>query len=280
MSKLWNNVASPYLLRKLKLFFKQDSFNRLLDISNHPFFSKLVTGLVYEPNVLRESDRASWELKLDYLCFMDDNPSPAGTELTVRDLRTIWRNHREEISIRQPYSKVQLDKAWSMYKQFFQEQEDLRERDHGAAELSEAIGEFPNLREVSKNLSRALEDGRGYFTNEKINPYAQALACAGVDDWHSGPCGVYQTRSLLLAIYQLNIQLQSLRIGQVSWKFLMLESGTLKKIKKSWSPSNGSSLWSALRSMMRMQMALTLTLLLTYVSVGISLGTTHCTISS
>ena len=205
VSKFWNDVASPYLLHKPKLFFKQDSFDRLRDISKHPFFSKFVTGLVYEPNTLNKTDRASWERSICMTEYVDDLPAHPGTNATDRDLRAWHCSCRKVIRKRRPYTREELDKAWDTHEIFFQEQTSLKEREYGRIELSDAIKNLPNLREISMNYGWGLWWGEGYSTDEKTNPYAQALDSASSDESGPDPCGVPQMRSLLLAINQANI---------------------------------------------------------------------------
>ena len=180
VSRFWNDIASPYLVHEPRLVFKQDSFDRLLSLSRHPYFSTLVTGLVYEPNTLNKPDRASWE-RCTPILHLDDVPNPPGPNPTERDWRAYHRSCKKLVIHEERYSKDELDTAWRVYKRLYQEQMNLRERDYGLTELSEAIRNFPNLREVSMNHGWALWNRPGRANDLGINSYAEALACTGID---------------------------------------------------------------------------------------------------
>ena len=226
VSRFWNDAASPYLRHKPRLVFKQDSFNRLLDLSKHPFFSKFVKSLVYEPNTLKKPDRGTWERDNPLLPDTDGLPYLPRPDATKRDMREYQK----------PLSKERMDEAWSMYEKFYQEQANLREREYGFGELREAISNFPNLRKVSMSFGYALGFEEGYTTDDNTNPYLPALPAARADEWYPDPCGVPQMRSLVLAIHEANIQLKSLRIGEVNWRFLALDSTIIDKMKEVLAP--------------------------------------------
>ena len=235
-SRFWNEIASPYILHEPLLRFTEDSFNRLLDLSRHDYFRKLVTGLVYEPNTLEECDRKSWEKSIPMIDYVhtDDLGLPPDPDATERDRRVYHRNVAKTTIRRKPYSKDQLDAAWSTYERFLCEQDKLMEKGYGIAELTEALKKFPCLRNVSINYGWGLWHGKGYSTDKKFNPYAEALASAG-SDYLNG--GIPQIRSLLQAIHKVQIQLNSLRIGDVSWRFLEeVEGEELEKMKQVIAP--------------------------------------------
>ena len=231
VSRFWNGVASPYLLHKPKLLFKQDSFDRLLEISEHPLFSNLVTHLVYQPNTLTKRNRVEWESAISTRVSITDEMSlPPGPNATEREERLYRRRCKKSCVQLGPPSKEELDNAWNTYETFLREQDDLRRRDYGFTELNEAITRFSNLRRVSMNHGWGLWHG-----NPDVNPYADALARAGSDDQYPD-AGVPQMRSLLMALHASGVKLQSLRIGQVSWKFLMLDSDILGNLMKVLEP--------------------------------------------
>ena len=234
VSKFWNNVASPYLFNELKLVFTQASFNRLLLISKHPLLSKFVTSLVYEPNIYQGVTRNHWEcfvrarkqLQNTPTCLDDIRPA-LGSNLTDRDERA-YRRTLDKAKYKRNNDK--LDRAWDENRKFFQEQEDMRERDYGAAELTQAISSFPNLRVVSMNHAF------GLWYGDRENPFPEAAVDADIDGRFTGVCGVPQTKSLLFALILSKAQLQSLRLGKVGWKFLLSEPALLEDMKKVLKP--------------------------------------------
>ena len=236
VSRFWNDIVTPYLLEEPKLVFKQDSFDRLLNISKHPYFSKRVISLIYEPNTLRPRDRYDWEKFLHIPYSPEDIPLPSGPNPTQRDMRVYHRTLAKAKGQKQPHSKKMLDDAWSVYKELFEEQQNLRGREYCTDEIREILQNFPNLREIHMNHGWGLWPGEGWVTGETKNLYARALASTDVDDWTSEPSGVPHMRSVLLAIDKAGIRLEMFRIGFVSWKFLTSEALPLDTIRRVFAP--------------------------------------------
>lgn len=224
VSKFWNNVATPFLPGKVNLIFKPESFQRLLDISRHPVISKQITSLYYEPNTLDEyTTQKAWEENIfdsNYLKDLEAYPSPDASERKLR----AWRRNITKIRERprHDYSKSYLEVAYKEYTQMYAEQEDLRNRDCGLKEVSDAIYRLPNLSEICMNHGWAI----CLRPKDAKNAFAAGLHNAGGDY-----CGIPFMRSLLLAVHEAGTKLSILQLGSVDWKFLQQSDEILESMK-------------------------------------------------
>ena len=227
VSKFWNDVATPFMPSmpgKVNLIFKPESFQRLVDIPRHPVIGKQVTSLYYQPDTLIEhATKGDWKKDVcDRRVFQrrEAVPPPDASE---RSLRLYRRNDARNCG-RPPhnYSRSQLEKAYKEYTRMYAEQEDLRNRGYGFKELSDAMSRLPNLSDICMSHRGAICQGpRGLMT---------AFA-AGLSRGRGDYCGIPFMRSLLLAVYEAGIELDTLRLGDVNWKFLQQSDETLKRIK-------------------------------------------------
>ena len=231
VSRFWNDIASPFLLHKPTVIFKKDSLDRLINISEHSYFSKLVTGVTFEPNTLEHKSRQEWENEIPTPRVLDDKPSKPPIGATEREVRVFRRSQAKLRNAKYRYSRARLNKAWGAFEDICQEQEELRRTGYGTLEFKKAFGNFPNLKEICMNHGWALWIGPMYTDDEKRNPYAQALTPAGEDNWRLHPSGEPQFLALVLAVHDAELKLQTLRIGSVSWQFLMLEGELSDKMR-------------------------------------------------
>jgi hypothetical protein len=65
----------------------------------------------------------------------------------------------------------------------------------------------------------------------ELNPFAEAHSWAAGDEGHDLPCGLPQTRALLLGAYDAGLQLEKLSCGSVSWQLLQLSPKQISKFK-------------------------------------------------
>ena len=226
VSNFWNNVATPFLLEDINVVFMPESFQRLLKISRHPVISKQVTSLYYEPNTLDEyKTEDSWERQICHRIHPEDleaTPAPDASERAHR----AWRRNITRIRQRprHNYSRSCLEEAYTEYTRMYAKQEDLRNRDYGFKELADAMSRLPKLSEICMNYGWAICQRP---TNAK-NPFAAGLINAGGDY-----CGIPFMRSLLLAVHAAGVELSTLELGSVDWKFLQLSDEILKRMESS-----------------------------------------------
>ena len=233
VSKFWHNVATPYLTEEARLIFKQSSFTNLSNVASHLPLSKHVKSLYYEPNVLHRHPWVEWEENLLTRVNCDELPPPPSLGASRRDWRSWHRALTKACRPETPsYTEAEKDEAWEIYRKLLLEQEDLRAGDYGASELQDALSRFPQLVKVNMNHGWGLWSRDGNPRKPKTDPYAAALTHAGGDHHHADPSGVRQMRSLMLAIRDAKRKIDTLRVGDVSWKFLQQDEATLNKMKE------------------------------------------------
>lgn len=224
VSNFWNNIATTFLPKDVNLVFRPDSFQRLLNISRHPVISKQITSLYYEPNTLNEYiTQESWERNIIDPIQKEDigaRPAPDASERTLR----AWRRNITKI-LKRPhhnYSRSYLKKAYREYTRIYAEQEDLRSRDYGFKDFADAMSRLPKLSQICMNYEWAICER---LTNAK-NAFAAGLINSGGDY-----CGIPFMRSLLLAVHAAGVELGTLQLGSVDWKFLQLSDEILESMK-------------------------------------------------
>lgn len=224
VSKFWNNIATRFLLGNVNLVFKPESFQRLLDISRHPLISKHITSLYYEPNTLDDyTTQYDWESNIINNSDTGAFGALPGPDASERELRA-WRRNITKIRERprHNYSRSYLEKAYKEYTRMYAEQEELRRRDYGLQEFSDAMSRLPNLSEICMNHGWAIYVRR----KDAINAFAAGLHYAGGDY-----CGIPFMSSLLLAVHEAGIKLSILQLGSVDWKFLQQSDEVLERMK-------------------------------------------------
>ena len=226
--KFWNDVATPFMPSmpgKVNLIFKPESFQRLVDIPRHPVIGKQVTSLYYEPDTLvKYATQRDWEYEVrHYECLSQRREAVPPSDASDRTLRLYRRNVAK--NYRMPphnFSRSRLEKAYKEYNRMYAEQEDLRNRGYGFKELSDAMSRLPKLSEICMNHGRTIcRRPKGIK-----NAYAAGFSAA-----KGNYCGIPHMRSLLLAVYEAGIELDTLRLGDVNWKFLQQSDETLKRMK-------------------------------------------------
>ena len=226
--KFWNDVATPFMpsmSQKVTLIFKPESFQRLVDIPRHPFIGKQVTSLYYEPDTLmKHATKDDWE---DYITSFPRCEAEPPSDASERGLRLYNRNvARDRASPVRNYSRSHLDKAYKEYTRMYAEQEDLRNRGYGFKQLSDAMSRLPNLSDICMNHGSAICQGPKGVNNAFASSLSKPRG-----DYYCGDGGISFMRSLLLAVYEAGIELDTLRLGAVNWKFLQQSDETLKRIK-------------------------------------------------
>lgn len=130
-----------------------------------------------------------------------------------------------------PYTRQKRDEAWELYRRYIAEQDALRDSGYAFQELQEAIARLPRLEMVYMNHGWSLWSGPSGRKDGKNNPFHDALAVSGGDHSHCHPSGVLQMRSLMLAVHQAGLELHTLHVGDVNWKFLQPDDDTIEKMK-------------------------------------------------
>lgn len=226
VSKFWNDVATPFMPSmpaKVDLFFLPESFQRLVDIPRHPVIGKQVTALYYETDTLdKYATQSGWEADIHQNRPYRRPEAHPPADASERDLRLYRRNVKKYRNSHHDCSRSQLKKAYKEYNRMCAEQEDLRNRGYGLKELSDAMSRLPKLSDICMNHRRHV------CRRPRDVKYAFAAGLIGANGDH---CGIPVMRSLLLAVYNAGIELDTLRLGDVNWKFLQQSDETLKRMK-------------------------------------------------
>lgn len=230
VSTFWMNVATPWLLPRVHLIFTSDSFQRMVDISEHPVIRHHVTSLFYEPDTLTTyHSQKEWQNSLDEPRSIPlENfvavPQPVDTERELRVFR------REVARLRNPprYPQRYLRQAYAEYVRLYNEQHDLRLRNYGAATIRHAMSRFPKLSKIYMSLGCSIVPRSDYV----YQAYAATLQMPYGDEGHIMPSGVTQMRSLLLGADLAQLQLTCLKLGDVHWTFLRAPDQTFLSMKK------------------------------------------------
>ena len=122
--------------------------------------------------------------------------------------------------------------AWDIYQRYLSEQRALENNNFATDELTKAIGQFPKVKTVFMDCEFMFGEGK---RNPKRDAYedafASALRCAGQD------CpGVGQMHGSMQAIHNATVELDSLQIGGVSWKFMGQEDHIIEMMKEVLAP--------------------------------------------
>ena len=100
LCKCFADIGLHYLLTSYHLIFKKSSFERLLEISQHPVLSKCVKSIFYEADVLCEYDTMEeWKANIDdHYCPDLNKLSSPSEEFSEKQFREAYRCYRECIS--------------------------------------------------------------------------------------------------------------------------------------------------------------------------------------
>lgn len=230
-SRFLSGVATPFLLNEIHLVFKRSSFERLLEISQHPVISRSVTSLFYEPDSLdRFQSRGDWEdsiMELSYLDLLQRLPKRGASE---EEQRRAEQREREQFQDRRrmgdrskQYSEDDLAEGWDAYQELYEEQESLRSRDHGFEAMCTAMRILPNLHSIT------MSQGCTVVTRTKLLDKSFSASLLRPGTVHDS--GIPPSRSLLLGAVRAGLFLHTVRLGPVAWKLLQAEDGEFAEMK-------------------------------------------------
>lgn len=232
-SRFLRDVATPFLLDEIHLVFKRSSFDRLLEISQHPVISRSVTSLFYEPDSLdRFRSREDWEdniIEPSYLDLLQRLPRRGASE---EEQRQAEQREKEQNKDRRrmgdrskQYSEEDLAKGWSAYQAIFEEQEFFRSRGYGFEEIFTAMRRLLNLHAITMSQGCTVVTRTKYLDKT----FSASLQRPGaVDD-----SGIPPSRSLLLGAARAGLSLKTVQLGPVDWKLLHADDGEFAEMKDS-----------------------------------------------
>ena len=232
-------VGLHYLIPSYHLIFKPRSFERLLELSQHPILRQCVKSIYYEADQLEKFDfQGDWEV---YVIDKDEGLSHSIP--WKRPLRTdSQRDHaayRQEFKrwekrvARRPYprfayTKQELSNAYVIYKQYLTDQAIMRRNDYNAQIISDAMRGLPNL----KSLSMSIRAGAQIRSDYIFRAFSPALQQPYGDRTKPDSCGANQLRSLLLGAQNSGLRIEHLCCGEVHWRFFRQDREISSKLQK------------------------------------------------
>ena len=232
LCKSFADIGLHYLLSSYHLIFKKSSFERLLEISQHPVLSKCIKSIFYEADTLSEYDtRKEWEEHIsDYYCPDFNELSTIGDRNTgtARAQRASRRAYVKCMQgPRSSCSARQFREAYSCYRQCISDQREMIALDYNAESINDAIKRLPNLVSLEMSMHYCL----GSRTKCVESAFSPTLYRPCGDHHQPDHEGVAQLRSLLFGALESSRRIEELHCGYVDWKFFDAEADTFARLK-------------------------------------------------
>lgn len=177
-------IGFHYLTSDVALIVKEDSFDRLLAISEHPILSRPVTALYYDTDLLRILGKPEWvdQLRTSSPCLV-------------------------------------LRASYQSYQGYCVTQRHIINSNFYADKMTAALKGFPNLKTLKISCG-----GEGYGNTRNFNRafgvhclvYHETLK----RELPQSSRGVGQIRALFQIVDQVGLQIETFECGTVSWKIL------------------------------------------------------------
>lgn len=210
-------VGLQYLASTVYLRLKEESYDRLLAIAEHPVVSKSVKRLDYEADTLEVWTKEEWELLIlgpaRSLAMRGYSKEPEA-DASDRD----WRAFNRAMTIiettpRHTFTKPQMDLAFSINRKFCADQQYLRQQDFFPQKVAQALKNMCNIKRVSSSShtsdvsSRYAAEidkvlGRSHFNLGPGEGFANAARAPGV-------AGISLMQSIFRGVNQADIQLET-----------------------------------------------------------------------
>ena len=214
VNKEFSDIGAEFLLPVIHLTFQTNSFERLQTISQHSFYSKRVTHLLYKPDAfdMGEEDRMKQFLRLPK---------------TNRERGELANDCKLE-EMDNPVHDQWL-KFYTACKAIVHDQTSIRDQidSYNCSLLAGAIALLPNLTEVTLSFENAFLSS----TNAFRRAYRNTIHLPKGDNGHKQPYGVMQLYSVLSAVASAETKLKTLNCGKIDWKLLKLDEDKTKTIK-------------------------------------------------
>ena len=219
LSHFWHGVATRHYCKNVKLYFKQDSFHRVLNIGAHTDWSRNVTTLLYQPDTLEIKDQETWDrdFKFDFLsCLIPNKFKVPSVEASGEDWRNFTRDTSRLCAGEHDFTaRLDTETAWGIYQRYVLEQDLLWKDDCAQQEMRLILGRCSHLSHIEMNY------GGGLYTSPK-HPFTGAY-CVPKSNLTIGddkmPNSIEHMLTLMSAIYFSKRELKTLRVGFVSWQF-------------------------------------------------------------
>ena len=234
LSKGLANVGIQYLVPEVHLIVKQDSLDRLQEISEHPVVSQHVTSFWYEADRLYDKCFHIWEQGVRSEEWIKNaleasSIAPPGPRASRRELRAYRRAKYSSRTPRHRYTQSQLETHFATFQALISQQARILGSTFHMDRIKQALSRCSRIKEVfmsTEGFNRPRGPGQ-----LRHNPFAEGHSWVFGDEGHDLPCGLPQTCALLLGAFDAGLQLEKISCGSVNWQLLQLSSEEISKIK-------------------------------------------------
>ena len=217
-------IGLHYLTPKVCLRLREESYDRLLAIAEHPVASKCVVELEYETEGLRFLDREAFDRTFTWHERHVTSERPTSVA-SARAWRAFERESRRNMP--PPNTAQLLDRAWSVYEAFQTDHKKVEQANFFPNKTVEAFKRLPNLKSISiptisvhERCVAEIKDLLPTYFFEKKDP-----SCV--------PLNVGATLSILLAVESAALQIESFCCKRFNWQTLMQDMRNLPALRRS-----------------------------------------------
>ena len=217
-------IGLHYLTPKVCLRLREESYDRLLAIAEHPVASKCVVELEYETEGLRFLDRKAFDRTFTWHERHVTSQRPTSVA-SARAWRAFERESRGNMP--PPNTAQLLDRAWSVYEAFQTDHKKVEQASFFPKKTVEAFKRLPNLKSISiptisvheRCVAEIKDLLPTYFFKEK------EASCV--------PLNIGATLSILLAVESAALQIESFCCKRFNWQTLMQDMRNLPALRRS-----------------------------------------------
>ena len=242
LSKKMAVVGLQYLVPTVHLDLKEDSFNQLRNIANHPVASKHVYELVYEVDRLESLSWEDWSRRImgaEYTASRYQGPpEPPGANASAATMHAYSQEVEIYLSMSvYQFPQEQIRQEWNHFRDAYIKQWNICHSSSLAEKLRDALIKLPKLRSVrtsSKNTMTRWMEGFTQRSGALWNENALVLDLPGAA-WKVGLCS---TQNVLRALGHHGLPITTLCLDGLNWQFLaqnkkdfMLTKGCFRHLK-------------------------------------------------
>ncbi|KAK5117877.1 hypothetical protein LTR85_008651 [Meristemomyces frigidus] len=233
-STLLAAIGAEYLLSEVEVFFVRESFEKLTRIARSSGVAKGVRALCFQADRLQAfGSRTEWDRKRDRLEVERDAFRAAPTRAEVQALRTTprgerllsrWATKAEEAPTKSDMKGL-LSAAYEQYT-ILRQDESRMETDATAREsLRTLFKAAPRLDSIVFTVANELR----HTTTTNIESFKKTLTHPFGDRDNQTWC-IHQLEATLCAAYEAHLELKSLVIATISYRFFGLQAGAAEQI--------------------------------------------------
>ncbi len=233
VNKEFSAIGAEYLLPEIHLTFQTQSFERLRTVSQHPFYSRRVKSLYYEPDAFGNMDMNVFNQirNSPEATFIRDRKRPEQPPVFKdKEAKLVYDRELKAFNAEITATQVELDRKCKAYEVVCSDQMAIRNQDdpYNRRLVAQAMARLPKLTEVTVNF----EQGILPQTNAFKRAYADTIVLPAGDNGHNFPYGVMQLSSILCGAASAGTRLKTLNCGTIDWKFLDVDEKSIEAMKR------------------------------------------------